>query len=267
MVSTVLLCPPDYYQIEYEINPWMHTENTVNAKRAREQFDALVDVYTRLGLNIEILDAQPGLPDMVYAANFGFVLDKTFIRSNFRYPQRRKEADFAETWFKKKGFTVASLPAGVFYEGRGEMCYSDGRFFCGYGKRMAKEAVPYLEEIIGESMLSLTLIDEYFYHFDMCFAPLGKGRVLINPRSFSREDNQKIKKAFRKVIETTEQDNRVMCCNMFVTGDTIVVGNGVSNDYRRTLEKEGFEVIEVAMDEFRRGGGSVKCLTLEFYSA
>lgn len=38
----VLMCRPDYFDIEYEINPWMRVENKVNYARALAQlFDAL----------------------------------------------------------------------------------------------------------------------------------------------------------------------------------------------------------------------------------
>ena len=31
----ILMCPPDYYGIEYEINPWMHVERGRNANGPR----------------------------------------------------------------------------------------------------------------------------------------------------------------------------------------------------------------------------------------
>ena len=29
-MSRLLVCPPDYFDIEYEINPWMRRSNTVD---------------------------------------------------------------------------------------------------------------------------------------------------------------------------------------------------------------------------------------------
>ena len=45
MVDTVLLCPPTYYQIEYEINPWMDVKRRVNKPRAEEQYENLKEIY------------------------------------------------------------------------------------------------------------------------------------------------------------------------------------------------------------------------------
>lgn len=265
MISTVLLCPPKHYQIEYEINPWMHTENKVQKAKVQEEFEGLVGIYKKLGLEVLIIDPQLGLPDMVYAANHGFVIDDIFIRSNFRYPQRRKEAYYAEKFFLERKYKVEKVPHGTFFEGQGDMFYRDGKFFCGYGKRTAKEAIAYLEKIVGEKIISFEVNDPYFYHLDMSFGPLGNGKVVINPASFSRKDFQKIKNNFKKVFEADKFDNQMMCCNLVAVGDTVVLGKGISKGLRRQLEKEGYKVIETPMTEFFKGGGSVKCLTLEFF--
>ncbi len=316
MISTVLLCPPKYYQIEYEINPWMHVENKVDYKRVQEEFDRLVEIYKKLGLNVLQIDPQPGFPDMVYAANFGFVIDDIFIRSNFRFPQRRKESYFAEEFFhslragpvakvsqvlasnrsrnKSKvsiissslaypsvkqylgvplsrhpitSFKIQKLPENIFFEGQGDMFYRDGKFFCGYGKRTMKEAIPHLEKILGDKLITIEVNDPYYYHLDTCFSPLGNGRVVIKPTSFKKEDVVKIKKNFKKVIEVGEGDNSFHCCNIVAVGDTVVTGKGVSRVFKSTLQKEGFKIIETPMDEFFKGGGSVKCLTLEFFKS
>lgn len=281
MVSTVLLCPPNYYQIEYVINPWMHLTNKVDTNRAMEEFDWVVEIYKRIGLEVLIIPQVQGLPDMTYAANLGFVIDNTFIKSNLKFPQRRKEADFAEEFFRNKSttgstsitsttarkFKIKTLPSDVYFEGQGDMFYKDGKFFMGYGKRSSKEASHYIREIIGEEPITFEVNDPYFYHLDTCFAPLGNGRVVINPRSFNKQDLSKLKKTFKKVIVTSEQDNKLLCCNLVAANGAIVIGQGISKDFRSTLKKEGYEVFETPMNEFLKGGGSVKCLTLELFNS
>ena len=41
-MSRLLVCPPDYFGIEYEINPWMRLANSVDPERARAQWQGLV---------------------------------------------------------------------------------------------------------------------------------------------------------------------------------------------------------------------------------
>ena len=267
MIDTILLCPPKYYQIEYEINPWMDVKNRVDVNRALEQYENLKSIYKKIGLIVEEIEPQKGLPDMVYAANHGFVIDDIFIKSNFRYKERRKEADFAEEYFTKKDFKIKKLPENISFEGQGDLFYRDNKFFCGYGKRSDKEAIPYLEKILGEKVISIAVNDPYYYHLDTCFAPLGNAIAIINPASFAKDDVIKIRKNFKKVIETGREDNKVLCCNLVSAKGVVIIGRGISNELKKELSSSGFEVIEVPTDEFLKGGGSIKCLTLEYFKS
>ncbi|MFW6124880.1 MAG: hypothetical protein ACOC46_01920, partial [Pirellulales bacterium] len=48
----ILMCPPDYYGIEYEINPWMSRSRNADRARARRQWQALHDLLEELGVTI-----------------------------------------------------------------------------------------------------------------------------------------------------------------------------------------------------------------------
>lgn len=267
MVNTVLLCPPDYYQIEYEINPWMHLENKVNKEKAQEEFESLKEIYEKLGLEVIVMDAKPGLPDMIYTANCGFVIDDLFIKANFKFPQRRKESEYAEELFKEKKFKIVSLPNDIFFEGQGDLFYRNEKFFMGYGKRTSKNAIPYIQEIFGQEPITLETNDPYYYHLDTCFAPLGKETVVVKASSHNKEGMEKIKKNFKNVVIAEEKDNPFMCCNIKVHGDTVIAGQGIGKDIKSQLRKTGFDTIETPTQEFFKGGGSVKCLTLEFFES
>ena len=43
-MSRLLVCPPDFFSIDYEINPWMRRANVVDAKVAVEQWHRLMEV-------------------------------------------------------------------------------------------------------------------------------------------------------------------------------------------------------------------------------
>jgi len=40
-MTRLLVCPPDYFGIEYEINPWMRLSNRVDHERAVQQWHGL----------------------------------------------------------------------------------------------------------------------------------------------------------------------------------------------------------------------------------
>src|SRR5438067_1197369 len=88
----LLLCPPDYYGIEYEINPWMSRARGAEAPVAQEQWRGLQATLSKLNCKIELVPPQPKLPDMVFTANAGLAVSKQFIPSNFRHKERAVEA-------------------------------------------------------------------------------------------------------------------------------------------------------------------------------
>ena len=85
----VLMCEPTHYGIDYEINPWMHRANPVDARGALEQWGALYGALAALGVTIELVEQQPGLPDMTFTANAGVVRGRTFIPSSVRFRERQ----------------------------------------------------------------------------------------------------------------------------------------------------------------------------------
>ena len=72
---TVLMCRPEHFTVSYRINPWMHPEDPTDTNLAVVQWDVLHKIYLDLGFEVHLIDPIAGLPDMVYAANGGFVID------------------------------------------------------------------------------------------------------------------------------------------------------------------------------------------------
>lgn len=264
-MKKILLCPPTFYDIEYEINPWMNIGNKVDKAIVLEEYEELKSTYQSLGAEVLEIEPVKGLPDMVYAANFGFVKDNTFVKSNFKYPQRREESNYSRKYFKNLGFRIAEMPTEVTFEGQGDLLYSHGKYFMGYGKRSSLRAKKYIENFLQGEVFELKLSDPYFYHCDMSFAPLDDKTVVINRNSFDKDGLEKIYKNFQNVIGTDAPDNKVFCCNLVMVGKNIVAGKGISQELKNNLTKYGFITHEVEMTEYRKGGGSVKCLTLEFF--
>src|SRR5438067_9965714 len=94
----ILMCPPDYYGIEYEINPWMSRSRGSTVESARQQWQGLHDALVRLGVQVELLEPQAGLPDLVFTANAGLIFGDRFFSSRFRHEVRARETPFYEAW-------------------------------------------------------------------------------------------------------------------------------------------------------------------------
>src|SRR5262245_57894583 len=128
----LLLCPPDRYGIEYEINPWMDRACQTNQKLAAGQWQGLRDTLGSLGCGIETIEPQAGLPDMVFTANAGLVAGNQFFRSNFRHRERQGESIHFEQWFAGHGYEIVPLPGKLIFEGEGDALFSGDVLFCGY---------------------------------------------------------------------------------------------------------------------------------------
>lgn len=264
-MKKVLLCPPTFYDVTYEINPWMHVENKVDHKRVQEEYAELKSVYSELGVAMLELPQEQGLPDMVYSANYGFPIGNIFIKSNYKFPQRKKEAELSKAYFEQLGFAIEELPESVHWEGQGDLLTIGGRYFLGWGKRSDKASKEYLEKILGKPIIDFELINPYYYHLDTCFTPFDAETVAINPKSFTQDGLKTLRREFRNIIEVGKPDNDLIACNAVVVGKTIVVAKGISDALKESYAFYGYTTREVPMDEYRKGGGSVKCLTLEFF--
>src|SRR5262245_10836881 len=99
----ILMCPPDFYGIEYEINPWMSRSRGSELAKAKAQWQGLHDTLLSLDVKVEQLEPRPGLPDLVFTANAGLIHSKTFFSSRFRHEVRARESQFFDAWFTDHG--------------------------------------------------------------------------------------------------------------------------------------------------------------------
>jgi N-dimethylarginine dimethylaminohydrolase len=85
------MCPPDYFTVDYVINPWMAGhESSLDIDLAKRQWQLLRDTIDEYAEIVE-MEPQPGLPDLVFTANAGTVYGNKAIASHFMPHERRPE--------------------------------------------------------------------------------------------------------------------------------------------------------------------------------
>jgi N-dimethylarginine dimethylaminohydrolase len=259
----LLMCAPSYYGIEYEINPWMSRSRQSNAERAQEQWNRLCRILQeQLSVEIQQVDAQSGLPDMVFTANAGLVWKNKFIVSNFRHGVRRPEAPCFAAWFRERGFEVLHLPVEYYFEGEGDLLKAGQYWFGGYHIRSDALAHQRVAEIIEEEVLSLELTSDWFYHLDTCFCPLSEGQAMFYPDAFDPYARKVLENHIPTLIPVKPEEAERFACNAIVSGKNIVMNDGCPK-IRASMEGAGFTVLETPLDEFIKAGGSAKCLVLK----
>jgi lysine-ketoglutarate reductase/saccharopine dehydrogenase-like protein (TIGR00300 family) len=265
-----LMCPPEFYQVDYVINPWMEGNvDRASVTLATQQWRELHEILAREA-TVELIRPHPGTPDMVFTANAGLALGQEVILSRFLHRERQGEEPHFRNWFQQRGFRVHELPKDLPFEGAGDALFDRVRplLWAAYGFRTELDAHAILAALLGIEVVSLRLIDKRFYHLDTCFCPLEGGYILYYPSAFDTRSNNQIERRVsagkRLILE--EADAIHFAANAVNTGDVLVLHRAGDN-LKARLAAAGFRVFESPLTEFLKAGGAAKCLTLRLSEA
>lgn len=262
----ILMCPPDHFHVNYAINPWMHgNQDQVSQQEAARQWQELKALVERFA-RVELIQPQPGVPDMVFTANAGTVCGDQAVVSRFAHRERKPEEPYFETWFQGDGYQVHTLPEEINFEGAGDALFDRANpwLWAGAGFRTDPESHDYLRQYFDMEVLSIRLVDERFYHIDTCFCPLAGGWLMYYPGAYDVASNELIESRVPedKRIEVTEQEAADFSCNAINIGQHVIM-HACSERLRDALSSAGFQVHTTSLREFLKAGGSAKCLSLK----
>lgn len=258
---TTLMCPPDFYGIEYEINPWMRRQRGSDPATSRDQWRRLRDLIEQSGSDVRLMPPQPGLPDLVFTANAALIHRNTAYLSRFRHAARQGETPFDREWLTGQGFTCEELPEGLDFEGAGDALFCGETLFGGYIIRSDARALQWVAGRIGCEVIPVQLVDDRYYHLDTCFCPLRPGLAVWHPPAFDDYGRSAIAERLPDLIAVDEAEAARFACNAVVIGDRVLLNTDCPR-LTADLQSRGFEVLATPLDEFIKAGGSAKCLTL-----
>ena len=256
-----LMCPPAHFEVTYEINPWMHTEVRVDRDRAMAQWEALSATLRAAGAEVEVLEPQPGLPDLVFTANAGVINGRQFVPARFRHEQRRAEVPVNVAWFAAHGFRVDELPEGVAHEGAGDALPFRDVLVSGYRSRSDAAAHRHLSRLTGAPVRSVELVDPRLYHLDLTFCPLDDRRAMVAPLGWDGYGARVVEALVPEPLVLEDDEALSFCANSVVVETTVVMPACPPRVGRR-LESWGLDVAVSPVDEFLKAGGGCRCLTL-----
>jgi N-dimethylarginine dimethylaminohydrolase len=258
-----LLCPPRYFQVTYSINAWMDPGRPVDSTRAMAQWQQLVDTLLDLGHKVDLVDPVPGLPDMVFAANAGTVVDGQALVARFRNRERTAETPPYLEWFRSHGFPDA-IVATMINEGEGDLLVTGDRILAGHGFRTEPRAHDEVRRYFDRPVVGLELVDPRFYHLDTALAVLDDetGEIMYYPQAFSRRSQGALAELYPDAILATEDDATVLGLNAVSDGHNVLVPTAATALAAR-LRERGFQPVPLDLSEFLKSGGGIKCCTLE----
>jgi N-dimethylarginine dimethylaminohydrolase len=256
-----LMCRPEHFDVSYAINPWMDVSRAVDRDLAVRQWETLRETYLALGHEVQLIDPEPGLPDMVFAANGGLVVGGRAIGARFTHPERLAEGPAYYKWLAGAGLDEVVEPLAV-NEGEGDFLVVGDLILAGTGFRTDPLAHGEVQEYFGRLVISLQLVDPRFYHLDTALAVLDDENVAYFPDAFSRGSLSVLRHLFPDAALATEADAVVLGLNAVSDGRNVVLPTA-AHDLAEQLRTRGYEPVGVDLSELLKAGGGVKCCTLE----
>lgn len=255
-----LLCRPTYFDVLYEINPWMHIDMRPDKAAALQQWEGLRKHFDQHSIPYELLPEQPEVPDLVFTANGALVKGKKAVIASFKFPQRQKEEPFFEQWFRDNKYEIFKIDTGWF-EGEGDALFIGETLCAGYGTRSTPETYRKVAEYLNITKVILCeMIDPYFYHLDTCFAPISDNQALIYAEALSEASIKELTNNMELIYVNKEEALR-FACNAVVHNKIVIIPSGCPVTTKE-LQKRNFTVVETEMTQFMKAGGAAKCCSL-----
>nr|XP_018918226.1 PREDICTED: uncharacterized protein ZK1307.1-like [Bemisia tabaci]XP_018918227.1 PREDICTED: uncharacterized protein ZK1307.1-like [Bemisia tabaci] len=266
---SILMCRPTFFTVAYAINPYMNTDTPVDQAKAVAQWQTLYDTYEQLGFDLHLIDPLPGLPDMVFAANGGFVLDGIAYGAKFRHPERQPEGPAYMNWFRNFGLKV--VEPEFTNEGMGDFTLVGNVILAGTGFRADVRSHEELRRVFKREVVTLKLVNPRYYHLDVALTVLDP--VPVDPSSpcvaylesaFDEASLATLRNRFPNAIIASEEDAALLALNSYSDGYNVVYPSKATN-FARQLKEHGYNPIGVDLSELFLGGGSIRCCTLDLH--
>lgn len=270
MAKNVLLCPPAYFEVVDQKNPYMSQNVPVNRQKAQQQWQALRSALEQAGCQVETIPPAPGLEDMVFAANQAFVgfhdrVGKFIVPSRMVHPSRQREVPFYVDWYRQRGFKIIEVDLGTDHlEGHGDLLWHPdwSRVYAGYGFRSTQAGIEKFQAAmskLGIPVVPLHLVDRYCYHLDTCFCPLNDKAVLVYPGAYTPESLATLRGFWKRVHELTADEAHKFMGNGIVANKSYLTPY-LTPHLENILRQEGLAPVIVDSSEFEKSGGSLFCM-------
>jgi N-dimethylarginine dimethylaminohydrolase len=258
-----LMCPPQFFGIEYRINPWMHPGVPVDRDRATRQWSDLRRTLQALGHEVDVVEPLPGQPDMVFAANSGIVIGDRVLAAQMATEERRGEEVRFREWFASRAFRHVRAARHA-NEGEGDFILAGERLLAGWGFRTDVRAHTEAATWFERPVTSLHLVDPLRYHLDLALAALDDRTIVYSPSAFDRASREQLAESFPDAIVALHPDACGLGMNLVSDGAHVLVPASAPG-LATQLRDHGYEPIPLDVSEIEKAGGSLKCCLLELH--
>lgn len=228
---------------------------TPDYQLALAQHEAYCLTLAVLGLDVTVLDAEPGYPDCCFVEDTAVVCDHVAVLAPLGAPSRQGEEASIEPALARFRPVVPVSPPALF-EG-GDVLQVDNTFFIGLSERTNMAGAEALGNALarhGYTWRAMEMGETLHFKTDVNF--IGDNTLLVSPFFETAPELAR----FRRIVV---DDDEAYARNCLLINGTVIVPAG----FPRTLAQIkglGRPTVELDMSEFRKLDGGLTCLSLRF---
>lgn len=229
------------------------------------QHAALVRTLERQGVRCHLVPPGEGLPDMSFTRDTVLMTPWGLIELRPREEHRSAELARVRQTIENIGIPCLGKVEQGFVEG-GDICLlRPGIVVIGQsGERTDEAGAKALARTFEERGWRAIIcpFDPHFLHLDTLFTLVGRNRAVACTEELPQEFLDEIKALGIELIPASCREVKKLGANLVALGRGRVLSSADNGRINGELERLGYQVVPVEIDQFTRCGGGVHCLTM-----
>lgn len=266
-LRTVLLRRPGK-EIEHVKNPddcrWLEV---MDAKIAREQHDALADLYRSNGIKVHYVEKMgEDKPNALFMRDNVLMTPQGAIVGRQAMACRRGEEKYTAEALARLGVPVVRTISGTgIFETACCLWVDAGTVIIGTGNRANKEGAQQIEQTLGSMGVERFIpfqIPYGYAHIDSIISFVDKKTAVFDPVRLPWDVWTALKNKGQRLLEApSPSETEQLALNIVTLAPGSILMAAGFPDTKKFLEKHDIQVIEVEIAELRKGWGSLHCMT------
>jgi dimethylargininase len=220
-----------------------------------QQHQAYVNTLRSLGLEVTVLEAEPGYPDAYFVEDPAIMTPHQAILTRPGAPSRLGEGISLEPVLAQFRPLVHIQPPGTL-EG-GDVLLVGSRFFIGLSERTNADGAKQLADIVAADGFPAEMVPVGAgLHLKSSVSYVGKGTLLVTQALADYPGF----KAYRQILVDPDEE---YAANTLWVNDHLLTPKGFPKTLRK-LANLGLEIIEMEVSEVQKMDGGLTCMSLRF---
>lgn len=243
---------PETYHSCVSDNPGASSIDVDLAQRQHQLYCAALEGQ---GLQLIKINPDNDLPDCCFVEDTAIIAGRNAIITRMDTPSRAPETAATQLVLERHMIT-RELKAPATLDG-GDVMKIDKNIYIGLSTRTNQDAVEQVQALVqseGYQVIPVKINDTL--HLKSSCTYIGHGFLVLSQGHFDHS-------VFDQYKTITVPREEAYASNCLAVNGRVLIARGYPRT-REMIEKSGFETIELDMTEFKKGNGSLTCLSILF---